>query len=187
MWLKHQSQENRHLLFLEQEFKTVQKVQKYRTGDIIRLRGFMHILKNSLENTHSEYLKLFDLTAFKKDKTQTISNIVNEIGKLEAKLWKLVRYIEILAEYRMLDYIPNVQTDFEEPVAKILADLFTYVVDPRLLWEISCCEGQLVEERFHRISLGGSQNYYKGVMRSMLKGSVGLREIFERSVEELKT
>jgi hypothetical protein len=75
---------------------------------------------------------------------------------------------------------------FETIISELISKLYTFVTDLKLMWEISGSEQLLVDgPTVHAISLGGNHSYYKNIMRSMLKRSLKLKEVYDRLVPEL--
>lgn len=70
----------------------------------------------------------------------------------------------------------------------LISKVYTLVVEPKLLWDISGAELMLVGgANHHAISLGGNASYYKNIMRSMLKRSWQLKEVYEGLLGELQS
>lgn len=61
------------------------------------------------------------------------------------------------------------------------------MADPRLLWDLLGAEAHLVDfSSPHMISLGGNYSYYQNLLRSFLKRSLHLRQVYERVEADLQ-
>lgn len=76
---------------------------------------------------------------------------------------------------------------FEQSVFEVVSSLYTFVADPRLLWDLLGAEAHLVDAPSpHLVSLGGNYSYYQNILRSLLKRNLHLRQIYEKVEGELR-
>jgi hypothetical protein len=68
----------------------------------------------------------------------------------------------------------------------VVSSLYTFVADPKLLWDLLGAEAHLVDTASpHLISLGGNYSYYQNLLRSFLKRNLHLRQIYEKVEPDL--
>ena len=81
---------------MKAEFPEIKRTANFRTGHMIRLLGFFHILQQSFEELLSQFHDLFDSRNRKKNRGNDFVNYVEEHTKLEDQVSTLVNYFDTL-------------------------------------------------------------------------------------------
>jgi hypothetical protein len=68
-----------------------------------------------------------------------------------------------------------------------VSSVYTFIADPKLLWDILGAEAHLVDTaNAHLVSLGGNYSYYLNILRNLLKRNLLLRQIYEKIELDLR-
>lgn len=98
----------------------------------------------------------------------------------------LLGYLQLVLDQVLQIYYTG-EESFEQNIFEIVSSLYTFVADPRLLWDLLGAEAHLVDTPSpHMVSLGGNYSYYQNILRSLLKRNLHLRQIYEKVEGELR-
>lgn len=105
---------------------------------------------------------------------------LEKVRALEKELQKLLSYLQVILDQGIESYYKG-EDNFENIIFENLTKIYTFVVDPKLLWDSLGAEAHLVSTASaHSISLGGSYSYYSNILRNLLKRNLHLRQIYEK-------
>ena len=105
--------------------------------------------------------------------------------KLEEELQQLLGYLQMILDQGLEGYYTS-EDNFEHCIFELVSNIYTFVVDPKLIWDILGAEAHLVDSASpHQISLGGNYSYYLNILRNLLKRNLHLRQVYEKIEGEL--
>jgi hypothetical protein len=94
--------------------------------------------------------------------------------------------LQIILDQGLEIYYDSEDT-FEHSIFETISGIYTFVIDPKLIWDILGAEAHLVDTaNYHLISLGGNYSYYLNILRNLLKRNLHLRQIYEKVESDLK-
>lgn len=171
--------EHKNAVYLKEEINHIRQVDKFRTVSIIRTNAFIHTLRNAFHELAKRFNALFHPHPHHPT-ADYYAEKMHKLRGLEDDLRVLLGYLQIvLDQVLQTDYTG--EESFEHNVFEVVSSLYTFVADPRLLWDLLGAEAHLVDSASpHSVSLGGNYSYYQNILRNLLKRNLHLRQIFEK-------
>jgi hypothetical protein len=98
----------------------------------------------------------------------------------------LLSYLQIILD-QVLQIYDTSEDNFELSIFEIVSSIYTFIADPKLLWDMLGAEAHLVDTaNAHLVSLGGNYSYYLNILRNLLKRNLLLRQIYEKIELDLR-
>jgi hypothetical protein len=177
--------EHKNVVYLSHEAGALRQVDKFRTVSIIRANAFIHTLRNAFHELSKRFTALFHAHPHSHPK-EFYEERLRRLRVLEGELRVLLAHLQVVLDQALQTYYTGEQ-NFEQDVFEVVSSLYTFVADPKLLWDLLGAEAHLVDSASpHLVSLGGNYSYYQNILRSLLKRSLHLRQIFELVEGELQ-
>lgn len=110
-------------------------MDKFRTVSIIRTNAFIHTLRNAFLEIAKRFAALFHPHPHPHTHHDVYADRLGRLRVLEGELKVLLEYLQVVLDQGLQIYYTG-EDSFEQGVFEVVSSLYTFVADPRLLWDL---------------------------------------------------